>query len=55
MGNSARLRGNAGRAADDYREAAQLLDAMRGDPGAENFLRRSDIKTMYDESNRWKQ
>ena len=49
-----RLTGNADRAGDNYREAAQLLDVMRGDPGAENILRRADIKTMYDESNRWK-
>jgi tetratricopeptide (TPR) repeat protein len=54
LGTSARLSGSAARAADYYSEAAQLLDVIRGDPGAENILRRTDIKTMYDESNRWK-
>jgi serine/threonine protein kinase/tetratricopeptide (TPR) repeat protein len=54
LGTSARLNGNADRAADHYREAAQQLDGIRGDPGAENILRRTDVKAMYDESNRWK-
>ena len=34
--------------------AAQLLDVIRSDAGAENIMRRTDFKTMYDESNRWK-
>jgi tetratricopeptide (TPR) repeat protein/predicted Ser/Thr protein kinase len=55
LGTSARLSGHADRAAGYYREAVQLLDAIRSDPGAENILRRVDVKTMYDESNRWKQ
>jgi tetratricopeptide (TPR) repeat protein len=54
LGTSARLSGSADRAAEYYREAARLLDAVRGDPGAENIMRRADFKTMYDESNRWK-
>jgi tetratricopeptide (TPR) repeat protein len=54
LGTSARLNGNADRAGDYYREAAQQLDGIRGDPGAENVLRRTDVKVMYDESNRWK-
>ena len=54
LGTSARLNGNADHAADYYREAAQQLDGIRGDPGAENILRRTDVKVMYDESNRWK-
>jgi tetratricopeptide (TPR) repeat protein len=54
LGTSARLNGNAGRATDYYSEAVQLLDAVRSDPGAENMMRRTDFKTMYDESNRWK-
>jgi tetratricopeptide (TPR) repeat protein/predicted Ser/Thr protein kinase len=53
LGTSARLSGSAGIAADNYREAAQLLDQIRGDPGAENIVRCSDFKTMYDESNRY--
>ena len=54
LGTSARLNGSAERAADYYREAAQLLDVIRGDSGAENIMRCTDFKTMYDESNRWK-
>jgi eukaryotic-like serine/threonine-protein kinase len=54
LGTSARLNGNADRAADYYHEAAQQLDGIRGDPGAENIQRRTDVKVMYDESNRWK-
>ncbi len=54
LGLSARLSGNTDRAASYYREAAQSLDALRGDSGAENLLHRTDIKAMSDESNRWK-
>ncbi len=54
LGTSARLSGSAGIAADNYREAAKLLDVIRADAGAENIMRRTDFKTMYDESNRWK-
>ena len=54
LGTSMRLNNNSARAADNYREAAQLLDVIRGDPAAENILHRTDFKTMYDESNRWK-
>jgi eukaryotic-like serine/threonine-protein kinase len=54
LGTSARLSGSADRAAEYYGEAARLLDAVRGDRGAENIIRRTDFKTMYDESNRWK-
>jgi eukaryotic-like serine/threonine-protein kinase len=53
LGTSARLNGSADRAAEYYREAAQLLDVIRSDSG-DNILRRTDFKTMYDESNRWK-
>jgi serine/threonine protein kinase/Tfp pilus assembly protein PilF len=54
MGTAARLTGSVERASEEYREAAQLLDGMRADPGAENIQRCSDFKTMYDESNHWK-
>jgi eukaryotic-like serine/threonine-protein kinase len=53
LGTSARLNGSGDRASDYYREAAQLLDVIRSDSG-DNILRRTDFKTMYDESNRWK-
>src|ERR1700761_5857791 len=54
LGTSARANGSAERAADYYREAAQLLDVVRGDSGAENITQRVDFKTMYEESKRWK-
>jgi eukaryotic-like serine/threonine-protein kinase len=54
LGTSARLNGGAERAADYYREAAQLLDGIRADAGGENIMRCADFKVMYDESNRWK-
>jgi eukaryotic-like serine/threonine-protein kinase len=54
LGTSARLNGNGERAADYYSQAARSLDGVRGDSGAENILRRADVKAMYDESSRWK-
>jgi hypothetical protein len=54
LGTSARLNGNGERAADYYSQAARSLDGVRGDSGAENILRRADVKAIYDESNRWK-
>jgi tetratricopeptide (TPR) repeat protein len=53
LGTSARLNGSADRASDDYREAAQLLDVIRSDSG-DKILRRTDFKTMYDESKSFK-
>jgi TPR repeat protein len=54
LGTSTRLSGSAERAADYYRESAQLLDVIGSDSGADNIMRRPDFKTMYEESNRWK-
>jgi tetratricopeptide (TPR) repeat protein len=54
LGTSTRLGGSPARAADYYTEASRLLDQVRGDSGAENILHRADVKTMWDESNRWK-
>jgi serine/threonine protein kinase/tetratricopeptide (TPR) repeat protein len=54
LGTSARLNGNGERAADYYSQAARSLDGVRGESGAENILRRADVKAIYDESNRWK-
>jgi eukaryotic-like serine/threonine-protein kinase len=53
LGTSARLNGGADRAADYYREAAQLLDVIRSDSG-DGIMRRTDFKTMYDESKSFK-
>ncbi len=50
---ASRLSGNSGQAWDDYRQAITLLNAIRGEAGAENILRRSDLKVIFDECNRW--
>jgi predicted ABC-type sugar transport system permease subunit len=54
LGTCTRLGGSAVRAADFYSQAARLLDVVSDDAGAENILHRTDVKTMWDESNRWK-
>ena len=54
LGKSARLNGSGVRASEYYQQAAQLLDTIDSNPGAENILHRTDVKTMYDESNHWK-
>jgi eukaryotic-like serine/threonine-protein kinase len=53
LGTSARLNGSADRASDYYREAAQLLEVIRSDSG-DGIMRRTDFKTMYDESKSFK-
>jgi eukaryotic-like serine/threonine-protein kinase len=55
-GATARLGGGADRSQISYyyREAVRLLDAIRSEPGAENLLRRPDLKTIYDDANLWK-
>src|SRR6202012_115230 len=45
LGTSAKLKGNADRASDDYRQAAQLLNVVRSDSG-DGIMRRTDFKTM---------
>jgi tetratricopeptide (TPR) repeat protein len=47
--------GNQAEAQEHYREARQLLDAMRKEPGAENILQRWDLKTMYEVASRQSQ
>ncbi len=53
LGTSSRLTGSA-RAGEYYREAEQLLDAVRGDATAETIMRRTDFKAMYEDAKRWK-
>jgi serine/threonine protein kinase/tetratricopeptide (TPR) repeat protein len=50
---ASRLGGNSGEAWSEYRQAMTLLDAVRNEPGAENILRRSDLKAIFDDCNRW--
>ena len=48
-----RLGGNSGEAWAEYRQAMSLLNTVRNEPGAENILRRSDLKAIFDDCNRW--
>jgi eukaryotic-like serine/threonine-protein kinase len=38
-----------------YRDALQLIDGMRKDPGVDKILQRSDFKIVYEEATRWSQ
>jgi eukaryotic-like serine/threonine-protein kinase len=53
LGQSARLNGDKGQAAGNYREALRRLDGIRRDPGAEKILERADLKIIYEESKNW--
>ncbi len=50
-----RASGNQIEAQQYYRDALQLIDGMRKDPGGDKILQRSDFKTMYEEATRWSQ
>jgi tetratricopeptide (TPR) repeat protein/predicted Ser/Thr protein kinase len=50
---ASRLSGNTADAWNEYRQAASLLNAVRNEPGAENILRRADLKAIFDDCNRW--
>ena len=50
---ASRLSGNSGDAWNQYRQSLTLLNAVRNEPGAENILRRVDLKAIYDECTRW--
>jgi tetratricopeptide (TPR) repeat protein len=53
LATALRASGNQVEAQQHYRDSVQLLDAMRKEPGAEKILQRSDLKTIYDDANRW--
>ncbi|HZD49755.1 MAG TPA: tetratricopeptide repeat protein, partial [Silvibacterium sp.] len=50
---ASRLSGNSADAWNEYRQALNLLNAVRNEPGAENILRRTDLKAIFDDCNRW--
>jgi eukaryotic-like serine/threonine-protein kinase len=50
-----RATGNQSEAQQHARDALQLLDAMRKDPGADKILQRADFKTMFEEATAWSQ
>jgi tetratricopeptide (TPR) repeat protein/predicted Ser/Thr protein kinase len=55
LGVSLRASGNQAESQQHYRDALQLLDDMRKEPGADKILERSDFKAMHDEATKWAQ
>jgi tetratricopeptide (TPR) repeat protein len=55
LATTLRASGKQAEAQQHYRDALQLLDAMRKEPGADKILQRSDFKAIYDEASRWSQ
>ncbi|PYU00983.1 MAG: hypothetical protein DMG38_05395 [Acidobacteria bacterium] len=53
LGNTLRLSGNASEAAGHYRQALNLIDEMKKEPGADHLLERSDLRALYAEATRW--
>jgi cytochrome c-type biogenesis protein CcmH/NrfG len=53
LGTAMRTSGDAPEAQQQYRNAVQLLDAMRKEAGAEKILQRSDFKIIYDDASHW--
>jgi tetratricopeptide (TPR) repeat protein len=50
LGVATRSSGNQTEAAGHFRNAVQIWDEVRKEPGAEKILDRGDLKTMYSES-----
>ena len=50
LANCVRLKQGEAQAKNPYREALRMLNLVRYEPGAENILKRADVKSMYDES-----
>ncbi len=50
LANCVRLKQGEAQAKSPYREALRMLNLVRYEPGAENILKRADVKAMYDES-----
>lgn len=50
-----RLTGNFPETSRHYREALRYLDEIKKDTGSDTVLKRSDLNTIYAESNRWSQ
>jgi serine/threonine protein kinase/tetratricopeptide (TPR) repeat protein len=55
LANNLRASGDAPEAQQHYRNAVELIDAMRKDAGSEKILQRADIKMMYNDASRWAQ
>jgi len=55
LAGTLRLSGKPVDAQQHARDALQLLDVMRKDPGAEKILQRFDFKTLNEDATRWSQ
>ncbi len=55
LGTVLRQSGHSTEAQDHYRQALRLLDTIRKEPGTEKVMQRSDLDTIFNESNRWLQ
>jgi eukaryotic-like serine/threonine-protein kinase len=55
LGTALRLGGHATEAVSHYREALRYLYEIKKDTGSDAVLKRSDLNTIYTESNRWSQ
>jgi len=55
LGNALRASGNQSEAQRNYRDALQLWDAMRQEPGSDKILGRADLNAMYEESRKFTQ
>jgi tetratricopeptide (TPR) repeat protein len=53
LATTLRASNNQADAQQHYRDALQLLEAMRKEPGSDKILQRSDFKAIYDEASRW--
>jgi tetratricopeptide (TPR) repeat protein len=53
LGNAVRLGGDAAGAVSQYAQTLRILDDVKKEPGTEHLLDRSDLRAIYDDSNRW--
>jgi hypothetical protein len=53
LGTVLRLSGHGTDAPSHYRKALRYLDEIKQDAGTDAVLQRSDLNTIYTESNRW--
>jgi eukaryotic-like serine/threonine-protein kinase len=53
LATALRLSGHRSDATLHYRDALQYLDEIRKDVGSDSILKRSDLSSVYAESNRW--
>lgn len=53
LGKMFREKGEPADATSHYRQALNLLDTLRKEPGADKIMERGDFKAIYEESDRW--